>query len=101
MVGYIIMCLGLVELALASKRCSEWDYIKREGTRSCWDRPGAGTGETELNRLYCRLDWTRGWYKGELNGKVFGELAADDARPDWKALKTKLLDLARKCDAAA
>lgn len=96
-----MMCLGLVELALASKRCSEWDYIKREGTRSCWDRPGAGTGETELNRLYCRLDWTRGWYKGELNGKVFGELAADDARPDWKALKTKLLDLARKCDAAA
>jgi hypothetical protein len=98
--GYILMCLGLVELALASKRCSDWDYVKREGTRSCWDRPGAGTGETELNRLYYRLGWTRGWYKGELRDKVFGELAEDGLKPDWKTIKAKLLDLARKYDAA-
>jgi hypothetical protein len=99
--GYIMMCLGLVELALTSKRCSDWDYIKREGTRSCWDRPGAGMGETELNRLCYRLGWTRGWYKGELHDKVFGELAADGTKPDWKAIKAKLLGLARKYDAAA
>ncbi len=43
-----MMVLGLVELALNTKRCSEWDYIKKEGTKSCWDRPGAGLGETEI-----------------------------------------------------
>jgi hypothetical protein len=57
-VGYLMMVLGLVELALNTKRCSEWDYIKKEGTKSCWDRPGAGLGETELNRLFYRLGWT-------------------------------------------
>ena len=50
-IGYIQMCLGLVELALNTRRCSDWDYVRKEGTRSCWDRPGAGQGETELNRL--------------------------------------------------
>jgi hypothetical protein len=47
-VGYLMMVLGLVELALNTKRCSEWDYIKKEGTKSCWDRPGAGLGETGM-----------------------------------------------------
>ena len=47
--AYLMMCLGLVELALSSKRCSDWDYTKKEGTKSCWDKPGAGVGETELN----------------------------------------------------
>ena len=28
-----MMCLGLVELALNTKRCSDWDYAKREGTQ--------------------------------------------------------------------
>jgi hypothetical protein len=94
-----MMCLGLVELALAATRCAEWDYAKREGTRSCWDRPGAGEGETELNRLFYRLGWTKGWYKGALRNKAFGEVAAE-AKPDWKAIKGKLLELARKYDHA-
>lgn len=100
-VGYLMMCLGLVELALNTKRCADWDYAKREGTKSCWDRPGAGLGETKLNRLFYRLGWTKGWYKGLLRDKVFGEIASDNARPEWKAIKTKLLDLARKYDRAA
>jgi hypothetical protein len=99
--AYVLMVLGLVELALSTKRCSDWEYNKRAGTRSCWDRPGAGTGETELNRLFYRLGWTKGWYKGELRDKVFGELSSPTARPDWKAIKAKLLELARKYDAAA
>lgn len=98
--GYIMLCLGLVELALSSRRCSAWDYQKREGTKSCWDRPGAGEGETELNRLFYRLGWTKGWYKGALRDKVFGELADDQASPDWKTVKAKLLELARKYDRA-
>jgi hypothetical protein len=100
-VGYLMMCLGLVELALNTKRCADWDYAKREGTKSCWDRPGAGQGETELNRLFYRLGWTKGWYKGLLRDKVFGEIASDNAKPEWKAIKSKLLDLARKYDRAA
>lgn len=100
-VGYIMMCLGLVELALNTKRCADWEYEKRQGTRSCWDRPGAGQGETELNRLFYRLGWTKGWYKNELRDKTFGEIATENAKPDWKAIKTKLLDLARKYDRAA
>ncbi|TWU40180.1 putative amidoligase enzyme [Novipirellula aureliae] len=99
--GYIQMCIGLVELALNTKRCSGWDYAKKPGTKSCWDRPGAGEGETELNRLFYRLGWTKGWYKGELRNKRFGELSAADQTCDWKATKRKLLEMARKYDRAA
>ena len=96
-VGYLMMCLGLVELALNTTRCADWDYAKREGTKSCWDRPGAGEGETELNRLFYRLGWTKGWYKGALRDKVYGRLGEHD----WKAIKAKLLEMARKYDVAA
>jgi hypothetical protein len=96
--GYLMMVLGLVELALNTKRCAEWDYAKREGTRSCWDRPGAGQGETELNRLFYRLGWTKGWYKGALRDKAFGQAAL---APDWRAIKAKLTEMARKYDRAA
>jgi hypothetical protein len=99
--GYLMMCLGLVELALNSKRCSDWDYTKKAGTKSCWDRPGAGVGETELNRLFYRLGWTKGWYKGDLREKVFGQIASDTTKPDWKTIKNKLTEMARKYDRAA
>jgi hypothetical protein len=98
--GYLMLCLGLVELAMNTTRCADWDYAKRAGTKSCWDRPGAGDGETELNRLFYRLGWTKGWYKGELRNKVFGQISDGTTTPDWKAIKTKLLDLARKYDGA-
>ncbi len=81
-----MMVLGLVELALNTKRCSEWDYIKKEGTKSCWDRPGAGLGETELNRLFYRLGWTKGWYKGALRDKVYGEIAGE-TKPNGRRSK--------------
>jgi hypothetical protein len=94
--GYLMLCLGLVELALNTKRCADWDYAKPEGTKSCWDRPGAGNGETELNRLFYRLGWTKGWYKGALRDKAFGQVGT----PDWRTIKTKLLEMARKYDAS-
>ncbi len=100
-IGYLMMCLGLAELALNSTRCADWDYAKREGTKSCWDRPGAGNGETELNRLFYRLGWTKGWYKGALRNKVFGQIASETRTPDWKTIKTKLLEMAKKYDATA
>ncbi|MFN9245473.1 MAG: amidoligase family protein [Planctomycetota bacterium] len=98
--GYLMMCLGLVELALTTRRCAVWDYAKTAGTKSCWDRPGAGIGETELTRLFYRLGWTKGWYKGELRNKTYGEIAGEGSQRDWKGIKTKLLDLARKYDRA-
>jgi hypothetical protein len=98
--GYLMMCLGLVELALTTRRCADWDYAKKAGTKSCWDRPGAGIGETELNRLFYRLGWTKGWYKGELRNKTYGEIAGEGSQRDWKGIKAKLLDLARKYDRA-
>jgi len=96
-----MMVLGLVELSLNSKRCSDWDYIKKEGTKSCWDRPGAGLGETELNRLFYRLGWTKGWYKNELKDKKFGEIADETAAPNFKEIKKKLIEMGRKYDTAA
>lgn len=100
--GYLMMCLGLVELALSARRCPQWEYSKPEGKRSCWDRPGAGEGETELNRLFYRLGWTKGWYKGDLRDKVYGLLENwDGTRPDMKAIKRKLLEMARKYDRQA
>jgi hypothetical protein len=96
--AYIQMCLGLVELALNSKRCSDWNYSKQVGKKRCWDRPGAGEGETEINRLFYRLGWTKGWYKGELKDKRFGEVAT---AANWKGMKTKLVELARKYDRVA
>ena len=100
LIGYIQMILGLVELALNTRRCSGWDYAKKPGTKSCWDRPDAGHGETELNRLFYRLGWTKGWYKGELRNKRFGELSVGEQTCDWKPVKKKLLDMARKYDQA-
>ena len=100
-IGHLMMVLGLVELALNTKRCADWDYTKKDGTKSCWDRPGAGHGETEINRLFYRLGWTKGWYKGELRNTKFGEIADDATAPDWKAIKKKLIEMGRKYDLAA
>jgi len=100
--GYVMMCVGLVELALSARRCSSWDYTRRTGSRSCWDRPGAGDGETELNRLFYRLGWTRGWYKGANRDRRYGELRrCDGPSPDWRGIKTKLLEMAAKYDRQA
>jgi hypothetical protein len=43
---------------------------------------------------------TQGGYKGALRDKVFGEIASDSAKPDWKAIKAKLVEMARKYDGA-
>ena len=100
-VGYLMMVLGLVELALNTKRCADWDYAKKEGTKSCWDRPGAGEGETEINRLFYRLGWTKGWYKGDLSKTKFGEIADESAAANFKEIKKKLIEMGRKYDTAA
>lgn len=96
--GYIQMCLGLIELSVAKNKCSAWSYSKKKpNAKSCWDRPG--DGETELNRLFYRLGWTKGWYKGTDRNKRYGELqSADGQTTDWKAIKAKLMEMAQKYD---
>ena len=100
-VGYLMMVLGLAELAMNTKRCADWDYTKKDGTKSCWDRPGAGYGETEINRLFYRLGWTKGWYKGALKDKKYGLVADETTTPDFKEIKKKLTEMGRKYDQAA
>ncbi|MEX2168074.1 MAG: amidoligase family protein [Pirellulales bacterium] len=75
--GYLMLCLGLVELALNTTRCSDWDYTKREGTKSCWDRPGAGPRRdgTQPPLLPTWLD----------QGLVQGRAAQQDLRADRNA----------------
>lgn len=99
--GYIQMCLGLVELAISKTKCSAWSYDKKNpNAKSCWDRPGCG--ETELNRLFYRLGWTTGWYKGADRHKRYGELKSTDGKTaDWKTIKAKLMEMAQKYDRPA
>ncbi len=63
---------------------------------------GSANGETELTRLFYRLGWTTGWYKGADRHKRYGELATEGGpRPDWRAVKAKLGEMAQKYDQAA
>jgi hypothetical protein len=94
-IGYVMLCLALVELALNANRCLAWDYTKQEGKKSSWERLGAGDGETELNRLFYRLGWTSGKAK-----QVYGQPCEDGQSVDRKSIMAKLRDLARKYDAA-
>lgn len=95
--GYIQLCLGLVELALESTRCSDWTYEKRPGTKSLFERDGEG--ESEMVRLFYRLGWTKGWYKGAKKDACYGNLGG--TAPTKKEIKTKLVEMARKYDAQA
>lgn len=56
--AWIQMVLGLVEMAINTKRESKWDYRKQEGKKSAWD--AATDAETEVNRLFYKLGWTKG-----------------------------------------
>lgn len=53
-------------------------------------RPSAGLGETELNRLFYRLGWTKGWYKGDPRKRTFDEIADETMRDFHKARLTEL-----------
>jgi hypothetical protein len=96
--GYVMLCLGLVELALEPMRCPSWEYTQRPGTRSLFERDGEG--ESEVVRLFYRLGWTKGWYKGARKDACYGDIRSA-AAPTWKETKGKLIELARKYDRQA
>lgn len=89
--AWIQLCLGLVALSQNQKRKTSWDYASKPGKSGPWARSSRGAGETEVNRLFYRLGWTKGH-----SPKVWG-LISEDGRKLKKTLRT----LAQKYDREA
>jgi hypothetical protein len=92
-IGYVQLCLGLVEKALSMKKLPKWD-AKTPVETSPIHR--SGEGQTALTRLFYGL----GWIKGR-EQHTFGDVAgAVDGAPKMDGLKKELMRLAKKYDAA-
>lgn len=87
--GYIRLCLGLVERALTCQRLPDWT-----GKTPVPTSPMArkGDGQTQLTRLYYQLGWTRG-----RRDRAHGNLL-DPTLPDLKDSKRALMRAARLYD---
>jgi hypothetical protein len=90
-VGYIRMCIGLVERALTAKRTTSWT-AKPVSETSPIHR--SGEGQTALTRLFYQLGWIKG-RQPHTHGDLSGE-----GLPPIRASKRTLMQLARKYDAA-
>jgi len=88
--GWIQVCLGLVERALAAKRMPTWNPKAPTGG---WKKSGPGQSETE--RLLGYLAWGKGYARIH-GGKQYGWIT--DAIPQ-DAIKAEFRRLARKYDA--
>lgn len=91
-VGYIRMCLGLVELAHNTKRVTKW-IAKTPVASSPINRKG-GAGQTEVCRLFYKL----GWIKGRTD-YVAGNVTTEEA-PSFETIRKELMRLAKKYDTA-
>jgi hypothetical protein len=89
-IGYLRMCLGLVERALSAKRVTNFT-AKQPSEHSPIHR--SGEGQTALTRLFYQL----GWIKGRTQ-YTYGDVTAEGA-PDYKAIRRELMRLAKKYDA--
>jgi hypothetical protein len=89
-VGYLKMCLGLVEQALETTKSAKW-IGKRPSETSPLHRKG-GEGQTEVCRLLYRLGWTKGQAK-----RVYGDLQAEGC-PSFDEIKKEFRRLAAKYD---
>ena len=88
--GWIQVCLGLVERALAAKRMPTWNPKAPTGG---WKKSGPGRSETE--RLLGYLAWGRGYARIH-GGKQYGWIS--DAVPQDE-VKAEFRRLAKKYDA--
>lgn len=88
-VGYVRLCLGLVEKALNTKRAGKW-AAKKPVETSPLHRDGEGY--TALTKLLYSLGWTKGQAK-----QVWGEVAADNV-PSIEETKKEFVRLAKKYD---
>lgn len=90
--GYVRMCLGLVERALKTQRNTSFTAKAPVATSPIHRN---GEGHTELTRLFYQLGWTKG-----RSNHCFGDVTADGA-PDHKTIKKELVRLAKKYDSQA
>jgi len=88
-VGYVRMCIALVERALSSKRQPSWNQKPVAAGNSAHR---SGEGQTAL----CRFFYAMGWTKGRVD-HVFGNLIGEGL-PLLQSSKRELTKLARKYD---
>lgn len=90
LVGYVRLCLGLVERALKAKKVTNWT-AKTPVETSPIHRGGEGL--TAINRLFYQLGWTKG-----RQPHTFGDLSGEGI-PTMQRTKKEFVRLARKYDA--
>jgi hypothetical protein len=88
-VGYVRLCVGMVERALKAKRSTNWTAPAVSPTSPIARN---GEGQTALTRLYYQLGWTKG-----RQPHTFGDLSGD-AIPTIRNSKKTLMKLAKKYD---
>lgn len=91
LLGWIQVCLGLVERALVGKRLPKWTPAPASGG---WKKAGPGQSETE--RLMGYLAWGAGYAR--IHGRQFGWIS--DLIPQDQ-IKAEFRRLAKKYDAMA
>ena len=87
-IGYIRLCLGLVQKAHATRKAK---WVPRP-TAPGNSAHRSGEGQTALARLFYALGWTKGRCD-----QPFGDFEADGA-PTLQAIKKELMGMARKYD---
>jgi hypothetical protein len=88
-IGYVRLCLGIVEKALAMKKLPKW-VAKTPVETSPIHR--SGEGQTALTRLFYGLGWTKGREE-----HTFGDIQPEGL-PTIEETKKELMRLARKYD---
>ena len=101
-VGWIQICLGLVQRAITSKRSPKWTPAPLKGG---WKK--AGDGQSECERLMGYLAWGQG-YTDAHGSKTYGlitdatsVIAMSEHGITLKAVQTEMRRLAKKYDTAA
>jgi hypothetical protein len=88
-IGYVRLCLAIVEKALSMRKLPKW-IAKTPVETSPIHR--SGEGQTALTRLFYALGWTKGREE-----HTFGDIQADGL-PAVEVVKRELMRLARKYD---
>jgi hypothetical protein len=91
-IGYVRLCLAIVEKALAMKKLPKW--VAKVPVETSPIHRG-GEGQTALTRLFYGLGWTKG-----REDHTFGDIQPEGL-PGIEATKKELMRLARKYDSRA
>lgn len=88
-IGYVRMCLGIVERSVKAARKTNWTAKAPTATSPIHRK---GEGATQLTRLFYQLGWTKG--RTQI---TYGDVVADGL-PTIASSKKVLMKLARKYD---